>query len=66
MCVKKTTTGGYDGKGQVVIRNEEGLASAIELVEQAECILEAWVPFEKKKSPLLLYDLLAERQRCSR
>lgn len=59
-CVLKTTTGGYDGKGQVVIRNEEGLASAIELVEQAECILEAWVPFEKEISVIVVRSVSGE------
>lgn len=59
-CVLKTTTGGYDGKGQVVIRNKEGLASAIELAEQAECILEAWVPFEKEISVIVVRSVSGE------
>jgi len=59
-CVLKTTTGGYDGKGQVVIRNQEGLAPAIELAEQAECILEAWVPFEKEISVIVVRSVSGE------
>ncbi|WP_129731537.1 MULTISPECIES: 5-(carboxyamino)imidazole ribonucleotide synthase [Bacillaceae] len=59
-CVLKTTTGGYDGKGQVVIRNKEGLAPAIELAEQAECILEAWVPFEKEISVIVVRSVSGE------
>ena len=44
----KTTTGGYDGKGQVVLRSEADVEAARNLVDKAECILEKWVPFEKK------------------
>lgn len=46
--VLKTTTGGYDGKGQVVLRSEADVETARNLVDKAECILEKWVPFEKK------------------
>ena len=46
--VLKTTTGGYDGKGQVVLRSEADVDTARELANAAECILEKWVPFEKK------------------
>lgn len=59
-CVLKTTTGGYDGKGQVVIRSEDGLAPAIELAQQTECILEAWVPFEKEISVIVVRSVSGE------
>jgi len=49
-AVLKTTTGGYDGKGQVVIRSEEDFVEALELVKKQQCILEGWVPFEKELS----------------
>ena len=48
--VLKTTTGGYDGKGQVVVRSEADYSEAIALLNQTTCILEAWVPFEKEIS----------------
>ncbi|PFH83254.1 5-(carboxyamino)imidazole ribonucleotide synthase [Bacillus sp. AFS088145] len=49
-AVLKTTTGGYDGKGQVVLRAEEDFVEALELVKKQQCILEGWVPFEKELS----------------
>jgi 5-(carboxyamino)imidazole ribonucleotide synthase len=49
-AVLKTTTGGYDGKGQVVVRTEADYSEAIALLNQHSCILEAWVPFEKEIS----------------
>ncbi|MGG0185806.1 5-(carboxyamino)imidazole ribonucleotide synthase [Bacillus rhizoplanae] len=52
-CVLKTTTGGYDGKGQVVLRSEADIVRAVELVNQAECILEKWVSFEKEISVIV-------------
>ncbi|MDC2865229.1 MULTISPECIES: 5-(carboxyamino)imidazole ribonucleotide synthase [unclassified Bacillus (in: firmicutes)] len=52
-CVLKTTTGGYDGKGQVVLKSEADVAKAMELVNQAECILEKWVLFEKEISVIV-------------
>jgi 5-(carboxyamino)imidazole ribonucleotide synthase len=44
-CVLKTTTGGYDGKGQIVIRSEDDLLEARELVANHECIIEKFIPF---------------------
>ncbi|MEH7402574.1 5-(carboxyamino)imidazole ribonucleotide synthase [Gottfriedia acidiceleris] len=49
-AVLKTTTGGYDGKGQVVLKSEEDFFEALELVKKQQCILEGWVPFEKELS----------------
>ncbi|PGS50892.1 5-(carboxyamino)imidazole ribonucleotide synthase [Bacillus sp. AFS041924] len=49
-AVLKTTTGGYDGKGQVVLKSEEDFADGLELVKKQQCILEGWVPFEKELS----------------
>ncbi|PGL70843.1 5-(carboxyamino)imidazole ribonucleotide synthase [Bacillus sp. AFS055030] len=49
-AVLKTTTGGYDGKGQVVLRSEEDFVEALELVKKQQCILEGWVPFVKELS----------------
>lgn len=53
-CVLKTTTGGYDGKGQVVLRSEEDLVEAKQLITERECILEDWVPFEKEVSVIVV------------
>ena len=43
--VLKTTTGGYDGKGQSVIRSIEDVDQCRDLVEAGETILEEWVDF---------------------
>lgn len=48
--VLKTRTGGYDGKGQVVIRDESDLAAGVALTADAECIAEQWVPFDRELS----------------
>lgn len=49
-CVLKTTRGGYDGKGQYVLRNRTDLAPAMDLLREGTCVLEAWIPFEKEIS----------------
>ena len=48
--VLKTTMGGYDGKGQVVLKSEADLPSALELAAKKECILEEWMHFSKEVS----------------
>lgn len=49
-CVLKTTTDGYDGKGQVVFTAEVDEALAAPLLAHGACVLEAWVPFVKELS----------------
>ena len=51
--VLKTTRGGYDGKGQVVLKDESNLAEALELAKNSECILEKWMPFELEVSVIV-------------
>ncbi|MDR4986559.1 5-(carboxyamino)imidazole ribonucleotide synthase [Bacillus cereus] len=58
--VLKTTTGGYDGKGQVVLRSEADVEKARNLVDEAECILEKWVPFEKEVSVIVIRSVSGE------
>ncbi|MGG0302906.1 5-(carboxyamino)imidazole ribonucleotide synthase [Bacillus albus] len=58
--VLKTTTGGYDGKGQVVLRSEADVDKARELAKAAECILEKWVPFEKEVSVIVTRSVSGE------
>lgn len=50
--VLKTATGGYDGKGQFVIRRVEQVAEAFEALEPAktELVLEQFIKFEKEVS----------------
>ncbi|MFD2615877.1 5-(carboxyamino)imidazole ribonucleotide synthase [Terrilactibacillus laevilacticus] len=52
--VLKTTQGGYDGKGQLVIKTDEDLKRANEWVDgSTPYILEQWVPFEKEISVIV-------------
>jgi 5-(carboxyamino)imidazole ribonucleotide synthase len=51
--VLKTCRGGYDGKGQVVLRTEQDVAEASKLLQIGTCILEKWVPFEKEISVIV-------------
>ena len=48
--VLKTTTGGYDGRGQVVLKSLDDLAAAKAMAAEHECILEQWMPFSKEVS----------------
>ncbi|MCL2865093.1 MAG: 5-(carboxyamino)imidazole ribonucleotide synthase [Lachnospiraceae bacterium] len=52
--VLKTTTGGYDGKGQIVLRDKNDLQNALILTEQKECILENLIPFTKEISVIVI------------
>ncbi len=51
--VLKTIVGGYDGKGQIVLRSEEDIKDCQELLKNATCILEKWVSFEKEISVII-------------
>ena len=42
----KTRRFGYDGKGQVFLREEKDIESALEIIDHQPAILEAFVPFE--------------------
>jgi 5-(carboxyamino)imidazole ribonucleotide synthase len=52
-AVLKTATGGYDGKGQLVIRGSEDIELAETLVSQGPCVLEKWISFEKEISVII-------------
>lgn len=49
-CVLKTAGHGYDGKGQVVIRDAADVETARRQVAQQPCVLEAWVAYEAEVS----------------
>jgi len=51
--VLKTARGGYDGKGQHVIKSPADLAQAEGLISQGRCVLEKWIPFEKEISIII-------------
>ncbi len=48
--VLKTTTMGYDGKGQRIISSDEEAKQAFEELKGTDLVLEAFVPFEKEIS----------------
>jgi 5-(carboxyamino)imidazole ribonucleotide synthase len=54
-CVMKTATGGYDGKGQWVIRSSDDLQMAIETWKKAgiDMIIEQFIPFSKELSVIV-------------
>ena len=49
-CVLKTRRFGYDGKGQVIIRSTADVDKAWDTLSPAQCILEAFIPFEREVS----------------
>ncbi len=62
--VMKTATGGYDGKGQRVIRRIDEIAAGYEALEQsgAEIIVEQFIPFTKEISVIAARSVSGEIQ----
>ncbi|TRZ39035.1 5-(carboxyamino)imidazole ribonucleotide synthase [Niallia circulans] len=52
-AVLKTARGGYDGKGQYVIRSSNEVKEAAKLLTSGRCVLEKWIPFEKEISVIV-------------
>ncbi|WP_054709557.1 5-(carboxyamino)imidazole ribonucleotide synthase [Bacillus sp. JCM 19041] len=53
-AVVKTCRGGYDGKGQAVVRSKSELTEAAEtLLRHGELVLEALIPFEREISVIV-------------
>ena len=52
-CIVKTARGGYDGKGQQLIKSKEEVLLAKELFEHSQCIVEGFVPFVKEISVIV-------------
>ncbi|MGV3488218.1 MAG: 5-(carboxyamino)imidazole ribonucleotide synthase [Tuberibacillus sp.] len=60
-AVLKTATGGYDGKGQYVLRNERDVAAVeVELTGDQVYVLEKWVDFSKEISVIVTRNTLGE------
>ncbi|MBU8906385.1 5-(carboxyamino)imidazole ribonucleotide synthase [Desertibacillus haloalkaliphilus] len=52
--VLKTCRGGYDGKGQVVIKEQADIEQAYQTLEnKGQLVLEQWIPFEKELSVIV-------------
>ncbi|WP_102347886.1 5-(carboxyamino)imidazole ribonucleotide synthase [Bacillus sp. Marseille-P3661] len=58
--VLKTCRGGYDGKGQVVIREDQELSLAQQLLKHGQCVLEKWIPFQKEISVIVTRNVSGE------
>ncbi|MCM2990269.1 5-(carboxyamino)imidazole ribonucleotide synthase [Bacillus safensis] len=52
-AVLKTCRGGYDGKGQYIIKEKRQLPEAAALLTHGTCILESWVPFQMELSVIV-------------
>jgi len=59
-AVLKTARGGYDGKGQLVIRTPLDLSKGEPLLEHGACVLEKWISFEKEISVIVTRKLDGE------
>ncbi|WLR51091.1 5-(carboxyamino)imidazole ribonucleotide synthase [Bacillus tianshenii] len=57
--VLKTRRGGYDGKGQVMIKSEQDIEQAKQLLD-VPCILEQFVDFEKEISVIVTRSVTGE------
>ena len=51
--VLKTARGGYDGKGQLVLRGKEDVPRIFELLSQGVCVLEKYIPYKKEISVIV-------------
>ncbi|MGN7478288.1 5-(carboxyamino)imidazole ribonucleotide synthase [Solibacillus silvestris] len=52
-CIVKTARGGYDGKGQQLLKSADELSLTKELFEHSQCIAEGFVPFAKEISVIV-------------
>ncbi|MDZ5672602.1 MULTISPECIES: 5-(carboxyamino)imidazole ribonucleotide synthase [Bacillus] len=59
-AVLKTCRGGYDGKGQIVIKKEAQMEQAAALLEHGTCILESWVSFKMELSVIVVRSVNGE------
>lgn len=56
-AVLKTRRFGYDGKGQVMIKDINDLSEAKKLVQSAPCVLEDFISFDQEVSIMVVRDL---------
>lgn len=52
-AVLKTSRGGYDGKGQYVIKDKMDVKAAAALLQHGACVLEQFIPFQKEISVII-------------
>ncbi|MBG9980010.1 5-(carboxyamino)imidazole ribonucleotide synthase [Facklamia sp. DSM 111018] len=56
-AVLKTRRFGYDGKGQIMIKDDNDLLEAKKLVQTAPCVLEDYITFDREVSIMVVRDL---------
>ncbi|MGE8207702.1 5-(carboxyamino)imidazole ribonucleotide synthase [Heyndrickxia sp. NPDC080065] len=61
-CVLKTSRGGYDGKGQQVIKTSEEISEAEKLLAHGDCVLESWIAFEKEISVIVARNIKGDME----
>ncbi|CAG9610496.1 5-(carboxyamino)imidazole ribonucleotide synthase [Pseudoneobacillus rhizosphaerae] len=59
-AVLKTARGGYDGKGQLVIKTPLDLTRGEALLQHGACVLEKWIGFEKEISVIVTRNIDGE------
>lgn len=59
-AVLKTARGGYDGKGQLVLRTPQDLTRGEALLQHGACVLEKWIGFEKEISVIVTRNIDGE------
>lgn len=52
-CILKTSSGGYDGKGQWVLRSDDDLPEILKIADENEYVLEGFVNFSKEVSVIV-------------
>lgn len=55
-AVLKTRTQGYDGKGQVILKDAADLSDAWQAIGRVPAILEEWIPYERELSVIAVRD----------
>jgi 5-(carboxyamino)imidazole ribonucleotide synthase len=63
-AVLKTADSGYDGKGQITIRDESEAANAWEFVSEQPAVLEGWVEYQQELSVLVARSTNGEIATC--
>jgi 5-(carboxyamino)imidazole ribonucleotide synthase len=61
-AVLKTARGGYDGKGQLVIKNTNDLKQGELLLQNGPCVLEKWISFETEISVIVTRKMNGETE----
>lgn len=59
--ILKTIRGGYDGKGQVILKTSADLIEAEKLIQNRTCVLEGFVQFDREVSVIIARNELGQQ-----